>query len=68
MYSLDDTITAISSPIGEGGIGIVKLSGPDVLSILQTLFVPSKTPTQDDSAWRPVSHHLYHGHIVDPRD
>jgi tRNA modification GTPase len=68
MYSLDDTITAISSPIGEGGIGIVKLSGPDVLSILQTLFVPSKTSTPDDLTWIPVSHHLYHGHIVDPQD
>jgi tRNA modification GTPase len=68
MYSLDDTISAISSPIGEGGIGIVKLSGPDVLSILQTLFVPSRISAQDDSTWRPLSHHLYHGHIVDPRD
>ena len=42
MYSLDDTITAISSPIGEGGIGIVKMSGPDVLPILQEIFVPAK--------------------------
>jgi len=68
MYSLDDTITAISSPIGEGGIGIVKLSGPEVLSILRTLFVPSRKPSSGDRPWRPVSHHLYHGHVVDPRD
>ncbi len=66
MYSLDDTITAISSPIGEGGIGLVKISGPEVLSILREIFVPSR-PRQDANAtWEPVSHHLYYGHIVDP--
>ncbi len=60
MYSLDDTITAISTPIGEGGIGIVKMSGPEALRILQEIFVSSK------GAWQPISHHLYHGHILDP--
>ncbi|NIN63650.1 MAG: tRNA uridine-5-carboxymethylaminomethyl(34) synthesis GTPase MnmE [Anaerolineae bacterium] len=67
MYSLDDTITAISSPVGEGGIGIVKMSGPEVLSILREIFVPSKSRLEEDTAWEPLSHHLYHGHIVDPR-
>lgn len=66
MYSLDDTITAISSPIGEGGIGIVKMSGPEVLPILRAIFSPSTAQTPPDAAWEPVSHHLYHGHIVDP--
>jgi len=66
MYSLDDTITAISSPIGEGGIGIVKMSGPDVLPILRAIFAPAAAQTPADPAWEPVSHHLYHGHIVDP--
>ncbi len=65
MYSLDDTITAISSPIGEGGIGIVKMSGPDVLPILQAIFVPSKM--ESGALWEPVSHRLYHGQIVDPQ-
>ena len=27
VYSFNDTICAISTPIGEGGIGIVRLSG-----------------------------------------
>ncbi len=60
MYSLDDTIAAISTPIGEGGIGIVKMSGPEALPILQRIFVPSK------GTGRLVSHHLHHGHIVEP--
>jgi tRNA modification GTPase len=36
MYQ--DTIAAISTPIGEGGIGIVRLSGKDALPIAQRLF------------------------------
>jgi len=67
MYSLDDTITAISSPIGEGGIGIVKMSGPEVLTILREIFVPTKSCLNEDTTWEPVSHHLYHGHVVDAR-
>lgn len=37
LYSLTGTIAAISTPPGHGGIGIVRLSGPDSLSILQRL-------------------------------
>jgi tRNA modification GTPase len=67
MYSLDDTIAAISTPIGEGGIGIVRMSGPEALAILQKLFVKGK-PTNLQS---PISNiqspnYLHYGHIVDP--
>ncbi len=37
---LDDTIAAISTPIGQGGIGIVRLSGKDSLSIADKIFLP----------------------------
>jgi tRNA modification GTPase len=66
MYSLDDTITAISSPLGEGGIGIVKMSGPEVLPILRAVFSCSAREAAGIDAWEPVSHRLYHGHVVDP--
>lgn len=33
MQILDDTIAAIATPVGVGGIGIVRISGPDSLSI-----------------------------------
>ncbi len=33
MYSTDDTIVAIATPIGHGGIGIVRLSGLQALEI-----------------------------------
>ncbi len=36
--NLDDTIVAISTPIGEGGIGIVRLSGRDSIKIADRMF------------------------------
>ena len=36
---IEDTIAAISTPIGEGGIAIVRLSGVGALSIADTIFV-----------------------------
>ena len=53
MYQ--DTIAAISTPIGEGGIGIVRMSGPDARSIAQNLF--DKTLSD---------HRIIYGHILDP--
>ncbi|MHB9072650.1 MAG: tRNA uridine-5-carboxymethylaminomethyl(34) synthesis GTPase MnmE [Desulfobaccales bacterium] len=55
-----DTIAAISTPLGEAGIGIVRLSGPRAYTIARRLFRPHK-PRQP---WR--SHRLSLGHIVDP--
>jgi len=39
--NLEDTISAISTAQGEGGIGIVRLSGPKALSIADRIFVPA---------------------------
>ncbi len=36
----NDTITAISSPPGEGGIGIVRLSGKNAIPIAGRIFKP----------------------------
>jgi tRNA U34 5-carboxymethylaminomethyl modifying GTPase MnmE/TrmE len=35
---MDDTIAAISTPIGEGGIAIIRVSGPIALWPLQIAF------------------------------
>ena len=35
-----DTIAAISTPKGEGGIGIVRISGKDTFKILEKIFKP----------------------------
>lgn len=35
----DDTIAAVSTPVGSGGIGIVRISGDKALSILEKIFL-----------------------------
>jgi len=37
---MSDSIAAIATPIGEGGISIIRISGPDALSIASALFQP----------------------------
>ncbi len=56
----EDTIAAIATPVGAGGIGIIKISGPQALIIGRELFRKS------GSSETIQSHHLYHGHIVAP--
>lgn len=57
---LEPTITAIATPPGAGGIGIVRISGPASLSILNLLFVPKRTSSS------PISHRLTYGWIKHP--
>ena len=66
-YGLDDTIAAVSTPVGEGGIGIVRLSGSESLSILRTLFVPHGPQASSGAVFVPTPYHLHYGHIADPR-
>src|SRR5262245_6888690 len=37
MFSVSDTIVAIATPPGRGGIGVVRVSGPDARAIAQRL-------------------------------
>jgi tRNA modification GTPase len=66
MYSLDDTIAAISTPIGEGGIGIVRMSGPEALATLQKIFVRGKDTNLKPETCNLQPYRLHYGHIVDP--
>lgn len=60
------TIAAIATPAGEGGIGVVRISGPDAATIASRVF---RRPGRRD---RPLlldpaeSHRLHYGRIVDP--
>lgn len=57
---MEDTIAAIATPPGVGGIGIIRVSGPKSKEIARFLFRPSK-PFDEFR-----THHLYHGDIVLP--
>jgi len=59
---LDNIIAAISTPLGEGGIGIVRLSGKDAVDIVGKIFRSPKQRALDDVE----SHKLIHGYIQDP--
>lgn len=57
-----DTIAAISTPRGEGGIGIVRLSGDESLGILSKIFKPkSKKDTKDIKSYTINYGHIYDG-------
>ncbi len=53
-----DTITAIATPLGTAGVGIIRVSGPKAHEIARRIF----KPTAKNSPWK--SHFLYHGDIV----
>ncbi len=57
----EDTIVAISTPIGEGGIAIVRLSGPDALKIADDIFISRKGAKP--SKFKTYTTH--YGHIID---
>ncbi len=52
-----DTIAAIATPPGIGGVGIIRVSGPDVVSIMGQLFPARK-------AWQP--RYVYYDRVVEP--
>src|SRR5690625_1932454 len=55
-----DTIPAISTATGEGAIAIVRLSGPEAISIVKDLFQGKDLNTVD-------SHTMHYGKIIDPQ-
>ena len=55
---LDDTIIAISTPVGIGGLGIVRLSGRKSLAVAKKIFRPKKRGTKIPPR-RPVLGNLY---------
>lgn len=62
MYD-DETIAAISTPLGEGGIGIVRLSGSEAFPIVDRLFISPKGKKIIEAK----SHSILYGHIHEIR-
>ncbi|QNU66976.1 tRNA uridine-5-carboxymethylaminomethyl(34) synthesis GTPase MnmE [Ruminiclostridium herbifermentans] len=59
MY-FEDTIAALSTPIGTGGIGIIRISGKNAFDIVSNIFISNKTIDEIQS------HTVTYGKIVDP--
>lgn len=57
MIELNDTIAAVATPPGDGGVAVIRISGPVALSVLQTAFQKRKK-----GAWQPMR--MYYGHVL----
>ena len=62
--NLDDTIAAISTPLGQGGIGLVRISGKKALTIADGLFVGAGS--SKPSSFK--THSVHYGKIVSRQD
>lgn len=57
-----DTIAAISTPPGEGGIGIVRISGEEALEIADRVYQMGRKTLSDQQ-----SHTIHYGQVINPR-
>jgi tRNA modification GTPase len=58
---LDDTIAAIATPLGEGGLAVIRLSGPQALAITGKCFIPLGKSSLKPSA--ASTHTIHYGRI-----
>src|SRR3989338_3763414 len=56
---LDDTIAAISTPLGEGGLGVIRVSGKDAIAIADSIFLSKRRR----SVKQQKSYTVQYGHI-----
>jgi tRNA modification GTPase len=58
---LDDTIAAIATPLGEGGLAVIRLSGPEALAVADKSFVPAGKHSMRPSTAQ--THTIHYGRI-----
>ncbi|SHF44392.1 tRNA modification GTPase trmE [Desulforamulus putei DSM 12395] len=59
---LDDTIVAIATPLGEGSIGVIRISGPEAIAVGRRVFQPKV----NRDWYIKDNYKLVYGHVVDP--
>jgi tRNA modification GTPase len=63
--NLYDTIAAISTPIGEGGISVLRVSGDETFKIVGNIFFKDKNGENRFDISRESSHTIHFGYIYD---
>ena len=58
MTNTEETIVALATPSGSGAIGVIRLSGPDAISIAQSVFKGKDLTKQE-------SHTIHFGSVTD---
>ena len=67
---MEDTICAVSTAPGAGGIAVIRISGPEAIAICNTIFVPRTAGKGllSQKAYTPVSYtHLWRRKLVMPK-
>lgn len=59
---LDDTIAAISTPLGEGGLAVIRISGKEACRVADGCFRPAGQVSRRPS--EAASHTVQYGHVV----
>jgi tRNA modification GTPase len=59
---LDDTIAAVATPVGEGGLAVIRISGPEALAVADRSFAPVGEGSVRPSA--AATHTIHFGHVV----
>lgn len=59
---LDDTIAAIATPLGEGGLAVIRISGPRALAVADQAFTPVGKNSHKPSA--ATSHTIHYGKVL----
>jgi tRNA modification GTPase len=59
---LDDTIAAIATPLGEGGLAVIRISGAQALAVADKIFAPAGKHSAKPSA--ATTHTIHYGHVV----
>ena len=57
-----DTIAAIATPLGEGGLAVLRITGPAALSVADRVFTPASRGAPRPS--QAPSHTLHYGHVA----
>lgn len=61
LKNVHDTIAAIATPPGQGGIGVIRVSGAEAFDLVRPLFI-----SPGEATALPPSHMLTYGRIVEP--
>lgn len=63
MFS--NTIAALATPPGTGGLAVIRISGPDAEAILRKLFVPTGTQNAFEPRYLMYGHLVFEGRTLD---
>src|SRR5258706_16239788 len=62
LGTMDDTIAAIATPLGEAGLAVIRISGPEALAVAERCFAPAGKAGIPPS--KAQTHTIHFGHIV----